>query len=78
MKLEHMSLILGLTKSELKKRLDIGLLDPQILNRQINEYSDEIKLDALCDSWMSHKKFDQVDQVDKFGLSLPNEKDLSS
>ena len=31
MKLEHMSLILGLTKSELKKRLDMGLLDPQIL-----------------------------------------------
>ncbi len=78
MKLEHMSLILGLTRTELKKRLDMGLLDPEILNHQINEYSNDIKLDSLCDSWLGRKTFDQVDQVDRFRLSLRNEKDLLS
>ncbi len=78
MKLEHMSLILGLTRTELKKRLDAGLLDPEILNQQINEYSNDIKLDSLCDSWLGRKTFDQVDQVDRFRLSLRNEKDLLS
>lgn len=78
MKLEHMSLILGLTRTELKKRLDMGLLDPEILNQQINEYSNDIKLDSLCDSWLGRKTLDQVDQVDRFRLSLRNEKDLLS
>ncbi len=78
MKLEHMSLILGLTRIELKKRLDAGLLDREILNCQINEYSNDIKLDSLCDSWLGRKVFDRVDQVDRFRLSLRNEKDLLS
>lgn len=50
MKLEHLSLVLGLTKTELKRRLELGLIDPQILNRQVSEYSESLKLDALCDS----------------------------
>lgn len=64
MKLEHMSLILGLTKNELKKRLELGLIDPQILNRQISEYSNDIKLEALCDSWSSRQDFEQIDKYE--------------
>ena len=45
-----MSLILGLTKSELKKRLELGQLDLELLNRQINERSEAVKLEALLES----------------------------
>lgn len=62
MKLEHLSLILGLTKTELKRRLDLGQIDPQILNRQVSEYSQELKLDALCDSWTELKNVEQFDR----------------
>ncbi len=64
MKLEHMSLILGLTKTELKKRLELGIIDHQILNRQINENSNDLKLNALCDSWQEHQSFEQIDKYD--------------
>jgi len=64
MKLEHMSLILGLTKSELKKRLELGLIDQQILNQQINEYSNDIRLDALCDAWQFRHDFEQIDKYE--------------
>ena len=65
MKLEHLSLILGLTKTELKRRLDLGQIDPQILNRQVSEYSQELKLDALCDSWTELKNVEQFDRYDR-------------
>lgn len=64
MKLEHLSLILGLTKSELKKRLELGLIDQQILNRQINEYSNDIRLDVLCDAWQFRHDFEQIDKYE--------------
>ncbi len=50
MELKHLSLILGLTKSELKKRLELGQLDIELLNRQISERAEELKLDALLES----------------------------
>lgn len=65
MKLEHLSLILGLTKTELKRRLDLGQIDPQILNRQVSEYSQELKLDALCDSWTELESVEQFDRYQR-------------
>lgn len=66
MKLEHLSLILGLTKSELKRRIELGLIDPQILNKQVSEYSAELKLDALCDSWTELQNAEQFDRYQTF------------
>jgi len=71
MKLEHLSLIMGLTKTELKRRLDLGQIDPQILNRQVSEYSQELKLDALCDSWTELSgKLSHVEQFDRYDQQL--------
>lgn len=65
MKLEHLSLVLGLTKNELKRRLELGQIDQQILNRQVSEYSQGLKLNALCDSWTELKNIDQYDRYDQ-------------
>ena len=65
MKLEHLSLVLGLTKNELKRRLELGQIDQQILNRQVSEYSQELKLDALCDSWTELNNVEQFDRYQR-------------
>lgn len=65
MKLEHLSLVLGLTKNELKRRLELGQIDPQILNKQVSEYSKDIKLNSLCDSWTELKNIEQYDRYDQ-------------
>ncbi|MES2801503.1 MAG: hypothetical protein V4654_03340 [Bdellovibrionota bacterium] len=71
MQLEHLSLILGLTKTELKRRLELGQIDPQVLNRQVSEYSQELKLDALCDSWTQRNvELNNVDQFDRYQRQL--------
>ncbi len=57
---------LGLTRTELKKRLSMGLIDPQILNNQINESSKELKLNALCESWIEANSMEQVDKHSVF------------
>ncbi len=67
MKLEHLSLIMGLTKTELKRRLELGQIDTQILNRQVSEYSQELKLNALCDSWT---ELQNVEQFDRYARQL--------
>ncbi len=53
---------LGLTRTELQKRLAMGMIDPQILNNQINEYSKELKLNALSESWIEAHSMEQVDK----------------
>lgn len=71
MKLEHLSMILGLTKTELKRRLELGQIDQQILNRQVSEYSQELKLNALCDSWTElGSKLNNVEQFDRYDQQL--------
>ncbi len=65
MQFKNLHLLLGLTRTELKKRLKQGLIDPHILNNQIHDSSNELKLDALCESWIeSHS----MEQVDKFAV----------
>lgn len=71
MKLEHLSLVLGLTKTELKRRLELGQIDPQILNKQVSEYAQGLKLDALCDSWTELKNHEQFDRYQR-NLQAPD------
>jgi hypothetical protein len=61
----NIHLYLGLTRTELKKRLSLGLVDPHLLKQQLNDYSEDIKLDALCEQWIEQNAADQVsrDQV---------------
>ncbi len=66
---KNLHLHMGLTRTELKRRLDLGLIDPQVLNSQVHEFSQELKLDALCESWIeSHS----MEQVDKYSVSTDN------
>jgi hypothetical protein len=60
--LKNLHLHMGLTRTELKRRLDLGLIDPQILNSQVHEFSQELKLDALCESWIESHSMEQVDK----------------
>ena len=56
----NIHLYLGLTRAELKKRLSLGLIDPHLLTQQLNDYSAEIKLEALCEQWIEEHAADQV------------------
>ena len=69
----NIHLFLGLTRKELKKRLSLGLIDPHLLTQQLNDYSEEIKLDALCEHWIEEHAADQVarDVVENFEVSGP-------
>ena len=59
---KNLHLHMGLTRAELKRRLDLGLIDPQVLNSQVHEFSQELKLDALCESWIESHSMEQVDK----------------
>lgn len=65
--LDHARLCLGLTRQEIRRRIESGQLDLQLLNAQLADYSREIKLEALAEKWLDLKA---LDQVDKFS---PNE-----
>lgn len=58
----QLHLYLGLTRNELQRRLKLGLVDPQILKYQLQDYSTELKLNALCEKWIELKSLEQVDQ----------------
>lgn len=58
----QLHLYLGLTRNELQRRLSLGLIDPQILKYQLQDYSSELKLNALCEKWIESKALEQVDQ----------------
>lgn len=54
---------MGLTRSELKRRLEMGKLDFHAIESQIADQSEEIKLQALCDQWLqTHQQDEQVDK----------------
>ncbi len=65
MELSYLHLYLGLTRSELKRRLTLGQLDFHAIRNQIDDQSAEIKLQALCDQWLeTHQQVEQVDKYD--------------
>lgn len=55
-------LLLGLTRQELQRRMSSGQIDPQILKAQIEQNSQEMKLEAISEKWMQLKSLDQVDK----------------
>ncbi len=55
-------LYLGLTRHELAKRLRLGQIDPQILNAQLDQNAQEVKLEALCEKWLEQRSLEQVDK----------------
>lgn len=71
MNLEYLHLYLGLTRSELKRRLELGQLDFHAIESQISDLSHEIKLQALCDRWLENHRQDE--QVDKFAADIESD-----
>ena len=60
--LSNLHLHLGLTRAELKRRIDLGLIDEEILNHQVVDYSNELKLEAICQKYLESHAEDQVDK----------------
>ena len=61
-KSSNLHLYLGLTRNELKRRLTMGLIDPEILKHQIADYNSELKLNALSEAWIEAQSMEQVDK----------------
>ena len=62
--MNYAHLYLGLTRRELKRRLELGQIDPEILKAQLDQNSRELKLDALSERWIELKSLDQVDKFE--------------
>lgn len=62
--MNYAHLYLGLTRRELKRRLELGQIDPEILKAQLDQNSRELKLDALSERWIELKALDQVDKFE--------------
>ena len=60
--LNYIHLQLGLTRSELQRRLKTGEIDLQLLQKHLDQNSQEIKLEALTECWLQQKSLDQVDK----------------
>ncbi len=60
--LNYTHLQLGLTRSELQRRLETGEIDIQLLQKHLDHNSEEIKLEALTEAWLQQKSLDQVDK----------------
>ncbi|AGH94935.1 hypothetical protein [Pseudobdellovibrio exovorus] len=59
--LKSAHLLLGITKEELNRRLQSGVLDPQILKAQIEQNSHETQREALCEKWIAMQSLEQID-----------------
>ena len=60
----YLHLYLGLTRTELKRRLELGLIDSKALEVQISDYSLELKLTALTEQWLSDHQREQIENDD--------------
>ena len=60
MKTAH--LLLGLTRHEFERRMNSGLIDPQILMAQMEQHSQEMQLEAMCEKWIELRSLEQVDK----------------
>jgi hypothetical protein len=59
-------LFLGLTRKELARRMQAGLINPQLLKAQLEQNAQELKLEALCEK---HIQSQSLEQVDKYAAS---------
>jgi predicted transcriptional regulator len=57
----YLHLYLGLTRNELKRRLELGLIDSKAIESQIADYSLDLKLGALTDQWLVDHHREQVE-----------------
>ncbi len=55
-------LYLGLTRKELARRLQLGLINPEILNAQLDQNVQDLKLEALCEKFIQTQSLEQVDK----------------
>lgn len=69
MNTEYLHLYLGLTRAELKRRLESGVLDSQAIKSQIEDYCTETKLNALIDQWLSDHQSEQM-QNDEIEIQI--------
>ncbi|MBC7753530.1 MAG: hypothetical protein H7Z71_04780 [Moraxellaceae bacterium] len=60
----YLHLYLGLTKTELKRRLDLGLIDSKAIESQISDYNLDLKLNALTEQWLSDHQREQIETDD--------------
>ncbi len=71
----YLHLYLGLTKNELKRRLELGLIDSKAIQSQISKYSLELKLNALTEQWLSDHQREQIEFDDtEMNAPLDSEK----
>ena len=61
---KYLHLYLGLTKTELKRRLELGLIDSKAIQNQISDYSLDLKLNALTEQWLSDNQREQIETDD--------------
>ncbi len=61
---KYLHLYLGLTRTELKRRLELGLIDSKALESQISDYSLDLKLNALTEQWLSDHQREQIENDD--------------
>jgi hypothetical protein len=67
---KYLHLYLGLTKTELKRRLELGLIDSKAIESQISDYSLDLKLNALTEQWLSDHQREQI-EVDDIEMDTP-------
>jgi hypothetical protein len=56
-------LLLGLTRQELARRVSCGQIDPEILKAQLEQSSQDTKLNALCEKWLENQSLEQMDKL---------------
>ena len=61
---KYLHLYLGLTKTELKRRLELGLIDSKAIESQVSDYNLDLKLNALTEQWLSDHQLEQIETDD--------------
>lgn len=54
-------LLLGITREELKRRIASGIVDPEILKSQVEQHSEEVKLEATSEKIIELNSLEQID-----------------
>lgn len=60
--IQNAHLFLGLSRNEFSRRLENGQIDLQLLRGQIEQFSREIKQEALCEKWIDLQSLEQIDK----------------
>lgn len=55
---------LGLTRKEFERRLQLGLIDCELLKSQIEQSAHQLELETICEKYLSKNAVDQMDIFD--------------